>query len=91
MGQVQSVYKYPISATAETRMLMPESAAVVAVGLDMNGDPCVWVLVDPELPKIEERVFSIRSTGSRVPATSKFCGTFFEMPFVWHVFEELPA
>jgi hypothetical protein len=85
----QTVYKYPISFQEDRRVGMPEGAVVVAVGLDGNGEPCVWALVDPDKPVVAPmRKFGIYGTGGRVPDFWEYRGTFFQLPFVWHVFEE---
>lgn len=85
----QAVHKYPISITADVTVMMPEGAIVTAVGLDGSGRPCVWALVDPSKPAGEARKFGVYGTGGQVPDFWEFRGTFFTMPFVWHVFEDM--
>lgn len=85
---MKSVYKYQIDMTSDVRVKMPEGATVVAVGLDGHREPCVWALVDPDAPAIVERKFGVYGTGGRVPDFCEYVGTFFTLPFVWHVFEE---
>lgn len=85
---MQTVYKYPISMTADVRVMMPEGAKVVAVDVDGNGEPCVWALVNPDAPATVERKFGVYGTGGRVPDFCEYVGTFFALPYVWHVFEE---
>lgn len=84
----QVVYKFPIAFEYDVRVMMPEEALVTAVNVDANNIPCVWALVDPDKPRIVERKFSVHPTGGRVPDFWEHRGTFFDMPFVWHVFEE---
>jgi hypothetical protein len=85
---MQTVYKYPISMQADVRVMMPEDATVIAVGIDGTGSPCVWALVDPDAPATVERKFGVYGTGGRIPDFWEFRGTFFTLPYVWHVFEE---
>jgi hypothetical protein len=86
---MQTVFKYPISMTSDVRLNMPEDAKIVQVGLDNTETPCVWALVDPDAMPTVKRKFGIYGTGGRVPDNCAFVDTFFQMPFVWHVFEEL--
>lgn len=85
---MQTIHKFPISMTEDVRVLMPEGATVTAVGLDGKGTPCVWALVDPAKPAGQMRKFGVYGTGGQVPDFWEFRGTFFTLPFVWHVFEE---
>lgn len=84
----QAIHKFPISMTSDRRIMMPYGAKVTAVGLDGSGEPCVWALVDPNAVPTIERKFGIYGTGGQVPDFCEFVGTFFTLPYVWHVFEE---
>lgn len=88
MLNAQTVYKYRISMTADIRVMMPKGATVVAVGLDGDREACVWALVEPDAPATVERKFGVYGTGGRVPDLWNYCGTFFTLPYVWHVFED---
>ena len=85
---MKTVYKYQISMTADVRVMMPEGATVVAVNLDHSREPCVWAVVDPSAPATVERKFGVYGTGGQVPDFWEYVGTFFALPWVWHVFEE---
>jgi hypothetical protein len=85
---VQTVYKYPLSMNCDERVKMPEGARIVQVGFDGDRTPCVWALVDPRKLPTVERHFGVYGTGGHVPDYWEYVGTFFDLPFVWHIFEE---
>lgn len=85
----QTVHKYPIAMNSDLMVMMPEGAVVTAVGMDGTSTPCVWALVDPGKPAGQARKFGVFGTGGQVPEFWEFRGTFFTLPFVWHVFEEM--
>jgi len=90
-----TIYKYPIIAKHETEFgssvyahLVPQSRKFIKAGLDSNGYPCVWALIDPETPLIMTK-FILVGTGQ--PMDDSFfgrthIGTFIQSPFVWHIF-----
>lgn len=61
MQDQMTVWKYKIPPQEEVAFQMPRQARILRV--DFQGhDLCMWVMVDPEMPKVERR-FSIRGTG----------------------------
>jgi len=83
----QSIYKYPISAQMDLTIQMPVDARVVHVGRDHSQQPCLWVLLTPG-PATQSRKFGIYGTGGQVPDHWEYVGTYADLPYVWHVFEE---
>lgn len=87
---MQTVFKFPLSYRQDVRLSLPEEARVVQVGLDGAGDPCLWVLLDPALPTDggPDLSYGIYGTGGQVPDHKEYVGTFFSLPFVWHIFRD---
>lgn len=77
------IWKYDI---VDGWVELPFYAQILKVG-NLNGSPKMWVLVNPET-KTERRCFRIVATGERFVDTDlKYIDTFFDGPFVWHLFE----
>jgi hypothetical protein len=82
------VYKYEFSVDDEVTIKMPVGAKVLHVGSQHYARGCIWALVDEEMPHLQDRRFLIRGTGHPVPEAAAHLGTWFDGPFVWHIFEE---
>lgn len=83
-----TIWKFPFTVSDMVAIEMPKGAKVLRV--DLQAQPCVWALVNPESEKVR-RVFYIFGTGHSLGPRAndlQYIGTFFEGPFVWHVFEE---
>lgn len=84
-----TIWKFPISIIDRPRVRMPGGAEIIHVGLDPEGVPCLWALVDSdEKPIIYD--FWLCGTGNRIPDNlyaNRHVGSFVEGPFVWHVFQ----
>lgn len=73
---------------------MPKNSTPVRVGLDGEGIPCVWVIVNTDKPS-EYRRFTIMGTGIEMRPISdtifRYVGAIEqELPqgwFLWHVFD----
>jgi hypothetical protein len=83
------VYKYPAPEGAESWSVeMPMGAQVVHAGFQ-GTRLCLWALVDPEAPAVPRR-FLIVGTGQEITDHHlAHVATWFEGPFVWHLFGEL--
>lgn len=83
---MNTIYKYQFTIDDDQPLGLPEGADPVHVGLDPQGNPCVWAAVDTEAA-IEERRLYVRGTGHPMPNDYKvMLGSFTQGPFVWHVF-----
>lgn len=83
---MKTIYKYPIKITNEQEISMPQDAKVIHAGLDPQGTPCVWAVVDTER---ETEPVSILVYGTGNPMNyfpHEHVGSFTQGPFVWHVF-----
>jgi hypothetical protein len=60
---------------------------ILHVAPDPKGQPCIWCLVDTDLPKIQAEVYIV-GTGQRAGFSDhvKYVGTFQSAENVWHIF-----
>ena len=84
---MKAIYKYPMPHADECEIEMPQAAQPLSVGLDANGDPSMWVLVNPSAPRVPVR-FAIVGTGDPPQPldASDFVGTIVSGAYVRHVF-----
>ncbi len=83
---MKTIYKYPIKITDEQEIQMPGEVTVLHAGLDPQGVPCVWAMVDSDLPTGPVSILVI-GTGNPMPYVAHtHLGSFVQGPFVWHVF-----
>lgn len=81
----KTIYKYHVNMGPFIQAL-PKGAEVLCAQMQ-NGNPHIWVLLDPDAEK-EERMFTIIGTGEQgAPPKSQYIGTLQDPPFVWHLFE----
>lgn len=87
-NRMQTVYKYPFELTPKVSFDLPAGAAILRFYVQPLSGPCMWAQVDPSFPK-EKREFRIYGTGHAIeePETLKHLATFFDGPYVWHVYE----
>jgi hypothetical protein len=81
-----TIYKYPIGIVDEQQVRMPCGASIIHVGLDPQGDPCLWAQVDTQ-QALEHVTIFVVGTGEPFPEDSEMhLGSFVQGPFVRHVF-----
>lgn len=83
---MKTIWKYPIDIINWQCLNMPANPTLIHAGLDPQGTPCVWAIVEPDEPC---EPVSIRVVGTGHPFTSELTqhvGSFNQGPFVWHVF-----
>lgn len=51
-----------------------------------TGDPAVWIEHAFEEPANTALVFGILGTGHPIPEGGEYAGSFFDLPYVWHVY-----
>lgn len=81
----QTVYKYPLIIDDEQIVSLPVGAQILTV--QMQGRPCLWALVDPDLPHEDRRIL-MRGTGHDAQGVGRYIATF-QMrggALVFHVF-----
>ena len=83
---MNTIYKYPIKITEAQEITMPQGAKVLHAGLDPQGTPCVWAMVDTR-NEPEPMSILVYGTGNPMGYTpDKHVSSFTHGPFVWHVF-----
>ena len=81
---MRTVYKYPLTLGKVVEHDVLANGKVVHVGLDPNGEACVWWEGSTEATIREW--FYIHGTGHEVGPFAKHVGAFVDAPFVWHVY-----
>lgn len=83
-----SIWKFPLVAV-KNEIEMPAGAELLHVGLDPDGESCVWVKVNPDA-LLETRRFVVTGTGHPLPSEPhKYIGTWRAERFIWHLVELL--
>lgn len=84
-----TVYKYPFEIATQQIIELPRHALINHVGLDPNGQPCIWAEVDTDAPKTPYYLYVV-GTGHKLPEFASIqLGTFIQGPFVWHVYSDV--
>lgn len=74
-----------MSLAREQEIEMPGPASMHRVGLDSEGQPAIWALVAPDLPKTKRKFFLVW-TGDPVPTAAYiWIGTIVFKELVYHV------
>jgi len=82
-----TIYKYPLEITDRQTLALPTGYQIALIGLDPNGTPCLWAIVDPARSVANETIHIV-GTGNPVPpnVVNRHIGSFVQEPFVWHAF-----
>jgi hypothetical protein len=89
---VKTVWKFPLKADDAQIVAMPANAHILTVQMQY-AEPCIWALVNPEMP-FEERTILIAGTGHEredLDGLVNYIGTF-QMDgggLIFHVFERV--
>jgi hypothetical protein len=91
-GEVMdAIWKYPLEITDRQTVQVPKGARPLSVGLDGDGQLCVWIRVKPnhERGPQEDVAFNIFGTGDPIIGhPGRFLGTVTAPNgLVWHIFE----
>ncbi len=84
---MRTIWKYQIGPMNDIHLEMPKGATVL-ICMMQQGEPCLWALVDPTLPK-ELRTFRLFATGQHFEHEGlKYIGTYQMQGFyMFHLFE----
>ena len=85
---MKTIYKYPIQIADSQTIWIPSGAKNLHVGLDPQGDPCLWAAVDTNAPDRPVTILII-GTGNGIAANLEVgphIGSFSQGTFMWHVF-----
>jgi hypothetical protein len=85
---MKGIWKFPINGI--TSIKAEEDAKVLSSGLDPQGVPCVWIMLDPAKEKNKTIEIFLIGTGfefyGKMNENLKFLNTFVEGEYVWHTF-----
>lgn len=85
---MKAIWKFPINGI--TSIKVEEDAKVLSSGLDPQGVPCVWIMLDPAKEKNKTIEIFLIGTGfefyGKMNENLKFLNTFVEGEYVWHTF-----
>lgn len=87
-----AVWKYnlPLAKGPIYERSIPAGAQLLTVQ-EQNGDPTIWVQVNPNADELDTRKFKVVGTGHvEIHGNDRYVGTAQTGPFVWHVYEILP-
>ena len=80
------IYKYGLQLVHKNKVVMPKEAKILKASMQ-GSVPCIWALVDTNKSD-ETRTFIIYGTGHEIVESNlEFIETFFQGPYVWHLFE----
>lgn len=82
------IWKFPLESYGRNTVNMPCLARVLHVGLDPQGNPCLWAEVDPTVEKADRQFYIVGTSHTLPPEARAFVGTFMQPPFVWHVYAD---
>lgn len=96
---MKTIYKYPIQVSPEFELAdLPQYASIIRVGLDPQGQPCLWAEVFTEWIEAKKkfgtdkgikhvRKFSVYGTGAGHFGPGVHVGSWVQDIFVWHLYE----
>ena len=86
------IWKYPLEVADGQNLSLPTGAKILTVQMQ-GGTPCLWALVDEDMPTTETRAIAIYGTGNPMPtepgayiATFRLHGS----SLLFHAFEYNP-
>ena len=79
------IWKYVLNRNGMTELEVPEGAEFATAGI-LNGEVCVWAVVDPTKPKTKRNI-NIVWTGHEADNVLKYVEMFIVGPIVYHVVE----
>lgn len=82
------IYKFAINDPRNV-IMADVGARFIHVGMDPNDQLCVWAIVNPDAPT-KNHTLVVFGTGERRldQECHIYIGTWFNGPFVWHLFSE---
>jgi hypothetical protein len=81
----KTIQKFSLSLEREQKLLSPPNAEVILVTLDAEGQPALYAMVDPTLPR-EEFVIHTIPTGDQVPPNTEHIGSLVFFGQTFHLF-----
>lgn len=92
---MKRIYKYAIPlADRATKIMLPTDAKVVHVGCQESNAGTIWVEANFDAMTIDneyECLFYVKVTGALIEDSLRYVGTFFDGPWVGHIYVYSPA
>ena len=82
---MKTIWKFSLAKSLDVPM--PRGATIVSVQLQEGFGLCIWAIVDSEAEQ-RTRHFVQVGTGHPIAEYLEYVGTWQELPFVWHLFED---
>ena len=83
---MNTIHKYPFEIVDQQTIEICKPAIFRHIGLDPQGDPCIWAEVYPGRDFNTMELFVV-GTGHPIPTGAlTFLGSFNQGPFMWHVY-----
>jgi hypothetical protein len=91
---MKRIFKYPLcyaGMSACQEIEINAEAEILSAGKDLNGDICVWAMIEDTNPMVSKNIYCI-GTGWPLDIiftneeTVKFIDTIKEAPYMWHIF-----
>ena len=85
MNPMKTIYKFPIEMSEDFEVEFDHMGVVVKAERIM-GVPQMWVQVNTENSERKHR-FAVHGTGHPIADNEMYIDTFFDGPYVWHLFK----
>lgn len=84
---MKTIWKFPINMTAcRSTIDVPNAGIARHVGLDPQGQPCLWFEVNPFANTVARAVFVVGTGGDVPDEIATYFASFIQGPFVWHIY-----
>lgn len=85
---MKTIYKYQFPIEDNFEIEFPDGYEIIYVGLQ-NNIPTLWAIVPLQTEMTVTHRFSVRGTGHPFETEGDYIATFFQEPYVWHLFKQL--
>lgn len=88
---MRTIHKQSLQIIDSRPLFVPAGSILRSFG-NQRGQLCVWYECDTDVTDMVERRIWIIGTGNRMPSVPlDYLATVIIEPYVWHVYEQLPA
>jgi hypothetical protein len=85
-SKMRKVWKYEMPDQREFTLDMPDADICLLHVAVQNGKPVLWAEVETEANKRPQHFLRVGTGGCTIPLTATYVGTYFQGPFVWHLY-----
>ncbi|WP_314338954.1 hypothetical protein [Acinetobacter guillouiae] len=85
------IFKFPLEIQNNQTIEMPAGSKALCIDIQ-HGDPQLWVLCDPEMPKIKYNILCVGTGHEITKPVGQYLGTiqiYRAVPLVFHFFSSL--